>query len=368
MGKIPFLSLREGTQQIREEIDKAIARVVDNTAFVLGPELESFEKEFATYCDASYCAGTSSGTAALHMILLGYGVGPGDEVITVPNTFVATAEAIAMTGAKPVFVDVREDTALIDPEKVSDAVTQRTKGMIAVDLFGQCCDMDPLLEMGKRKNLLVINDSCQAHGAVYKGKKAGSIGHATAFSFYPSKNLGAFGEGGAITTNDGDLVKRVKALRHHAQFDKNVHAEIGYNYRLDSIQAAILGVKLKYLDKWNEKRRSLADRYRRKLEGLGYRLPVEKAERRHVYHLFTIGCKDKEAVCKALTDADIGWGEHYPIPIHLQPAFSGLDLGEGNYPVAEKLMRETVTLPMFPELKMEEVDRVCEVLRGVESS
>ena len=208
----------------------------------------------------------------------------------------------------------------------------------------------------------------QAHGATYKGRKAGSFGNAAAFSFYPSKNLGAFGEGGAITTNDGDLVERVKALRHHSQYEKNVHASIGYNYRLDSLQAAVLRVKLKYLDEWNEKRRVLADRYRKNLEDTGYKLQVERPECRHVYHIFAVRCTDKEAVREALSDADIGWGEHYPVPVHLQPAFSYLGKNGGDYPVAERHMREQISLPMFPELKMEDVDRVCEVLRGVDSS
>ncbi len=368
MSKIPFFNLEESTRSIRSEIDEAVARVIDNSAFVLGAELERFEEDFARYCGAEHCVGVSSGTSALHSTLLGFGIGPGDEVITVPNTFIATVEAIAMTGAKPVLVDVMEDTALIDPERIKEAVTANTKAIIAVHLFGQCCDMDPILEIAEKNDLLVIEDACQAHGAGYKGKRSGSLGHAAAFSFYPSKNLGAFGEGGAVVTSDGELLKRAKALRHHAQYNKNEHAEIGYNYRLDSLQAAILRVKLRHLDDWNDKRRKLADRYLRNLEGTGYRLPVEKPERRHVYHLFPLGCPDKEAVGKALSDEGIGWGEHYPIPVHLQPAFSSLGAGDGSYPVAEKMMRDAISLPMFPELNKEDVDRVCEVLRRVDSS
>lgn len=368
MAKIPFLSLSENTQKLRKEINEAIARVIDKTAFVLGPELESFEKDFAAYCGTAYCAGTSSGTAALHLIFLANKIGPGDEVVTVPNTFIATVEAIAMTGAKPVFVDVQEDSALIDPERIAAAITTKTKAVCAVHLFGQCCDMDAMMQLAEEKNILIIEDACQAHGASYNGRRAGSLGHAAAFSFYPSKNLGAFGEGGAITTNDENLVKAIKALRHHAQYEKNIHAEIGYNYRLDALQAAVLRVKLKYLDEYNEKRRALAGRYLKNLEGTGYRLPVELPGRRHVFHLFTIGCTDKEAVQKALSDADIGFGEHYPIPCYLQPAFSDLGLGEGSYPVSERLMRELISLPMFPELKMEEVDIVCDVLREVQLS
>ena len=363
MGKIPFIDLRAGTAKIRKEIDEAIAHVIDNTAFVLGPGVEGFEKEFAEFCGSSYCIGTSSGTSALHLALLGYGIGPGDEVITVPNTFIATVEAIAMTGAKTVLVDVEQDTSLIDVSKVEAAITPNTKAIIPVHLFGQCCDMDPLMELAEAKKIVVIEDACQAHGALYKEKRAGSLGHAAAFSFYPSKNLGAFGEGGALTTSDDELLRRAKALRHHAQYEKNIHAEIGYNYRLDALQAAILRVKLKYLDESNEGRRAAANRYIENLEGTGYRLPVEKAGRKHIYHLFTVGCADKESVEKALTDAGIGWGEHYPIPVHLQPAFSDLGFGEGSFPIAEKHMCEIVSLPMYPELCVEDVDRVCGVLK-----
>ncbi len=365
MGKIPFIDLRAGMTKIRKEIDAAIARIVDNTAFVLGPELEGFEEDFASYCGATYCAGTNSGTSALHLALLGYGIGPGDEVITVPNTFIATVEAIAMTGAKPVLVDVRRDTSLIDPELAAAAVTPKTKAIIPVHLFGQCCDMDPLMKLAEEKGLYVIEDACQAHGASYKGRRAGSLGHAAAFSFYPSKNLGAFGEGGAVTTNDESLVKRVKGLRHHAQFEKNIHQELGYNYRLEALQAAVLRVKLKYLDEGNDRRRTAAGRYGENLSGTPFRLPVEREDRRHVYHLFTVGCPDKKAVEKALTEAGIGWGEHYPIPVHLQPAFASLGYGRDSFPIAEEQMAEIVSLPMYPELSMDDVDRVCEVLKSV---
>jgi dTDP-4-amino-4,6-dideoxygalactose transaminase len=366
--KIPLIDLQPGTKKIRKEIDAAVARVLDSTAFVLGPELEAFEAEFAKYCGASYCVGIHSGTAALHLALVCAGVGPGDEVITVPNTFVATAEAIAMTGALPVFVDVREDTALIDVEKARAALTSRTKAIIPVHLFGQPCDMEPLMKLAKERGLAVVEDACQAHGSAYRGRRAGSLGSMAAFSFYPSKNLGAFGEGGAITTNDASVHEKAKALRHHAQFKRNVHEELGYNYRLDSLQAAILRVKLNYLDGWNDRRRALAKRYVDNLRGTRYRLPKESPGNRHVYHLFPIGCPNKDAVTKALTEASIGWGEHYPIPVHLQPAFSYLQKGEGSFPIAERLMRESVSLPMFPELEAQDVDRVCEVLGEVDKS
>jgi len=368
--KIPFLDLKASVEPIRAEIDEAISRIVDNTSFVLGPELEAFEKEFSSFCEAEYCIGTSSGTSALHLILLGYGIGPGDEVITVPNTFIATVEAIAMTGAKPVLVDVEEDTALIDPEKVKEAITPSTKAIIGVHLFGQCCDIDALLDIARDKGIKVIEDSCQAHGAVYKGRRAGSLGDAAAFSFYPSKNLGAFGEGGAITTNDEELYRRVKALRHHAQYEKNIHREIGYNYRLDSIQAAVLRVKLKYLDQWNEKRRQAASLYRKGLEVTSYWVPTEKPDRKHVYHLFTIATNSiekKKRVGEALNEAGVAWGEHYPVPVHLQPAFKELGKEKGSYPVSERLMENIISLPMFPELSGADVEYVCDVLRKVDS-
>lgn len=364
--KIPFIDLQIGTRKIRKEIDDAIGHVIDGTAFILGPELEAFESDFARYCETAHCVGVHSGTAALHLALASYGIGAGDEVITVPNTFIATVEAIVMAGAKPVLADVREDNALIDVDLVKAAITPRTKAIIPVHLFGQPCDMDPIMELAKKHGIVVIEDSCQGHGSTYKGRRAGSLGHAAAFSFYPSKNLGAFGEGGAITTGDPRVFERARALRHHAQFKRNIHQEMGYNYRLDSLQAAILRVKLGYLDEWNDKRRAAAKRYIDNLKGTRYWLPLETAGCRHVYHVFPIGCPDKKAVTTALTEANIGWGEHYPIPVHLQPAFSYLGKSAGSYPVAEKLMRESVSLPMFPELEAEDIDRVCEVLGGVD--
>jgi len=362
MSKIPFFSLKENTEAIRDEVDQAIGEVIDNTAFVLGPGLERFESTFADYCGADYCAGTSSGTTALQLAFLGYGIGEGDEVITVPNTFIATAEAIAMTGAKTVLVDVAEGTALMDPMKVEEAITPRTKAVVPVHLFGQCCDMDPIMEIAERNDLLVIEDACQAHGAEYRGNRAGSLGHAAAFSFYPSKNLGAFGEGGAVTSDDSGLIDRIKGLRHHGQVKKNEHSLLGYNYRLPAIQAAVLEVKIRYLDEWNERRRELASRYRKNLEGSSYWIPMEMQGCKAVYHLFPVGCEDKAKVTSALDAEEIGWGEHYPVPVHLQPSFSNLGYGEGSFPVSEKLMAQSITLPMFPELKAEDVDKVCGVL------
>ncbi len=368
MDKIPFFNLTGQTNIIRGEIDRAIAEVIDKTAFVLGPGLDRFEDEFAVYCGTRYCAGTSCGTSAIMLALLGFRIGRGDEVITVANTFIATVEAIAMTGATPVLVDVSGDTALMDSSGIEAAITERTKAIIPVHLFGQTCDMEPIMKIAHKHGLKVIEDSCQAHGATYKGKKAGSLGHAAAFSFYPSKNLGAFGEGGAVTTDDEELATRIKGLRHHGQIIKNEHSEIGYNFRLHSLQAAVLGTKLKYLDGWNDKRRALAKRYHEGLKGTGYWMAKEHEHCRSVYHLFALGCKDKNVVVKALDSARIGWGQHYPVPIHLQPAFSHLGRREGDFPVSERLMRSGITLPMYPELEPEKVDYVCEVLRAAEQT
>ncbi len=362
MSKIPFFNLSKQTVAIRPELDKVIAEVIDNTAFVLGPGLEKFETQFATYCSTKHCAGISSGTAALQLAMLGYGIGPGDEVITVPNTFIATVEAIAIIGATPVIVDVLADTALMDPSKLEAAITEKTKAIIPVHLFGQCCDMDPIMKIAGKHNLIVIEDACQAHGATYKGKKAGSLGDAGAFSFYPSKNLGSFGEGGAVTSDNADLIRMIKGIRHHGQVIKNEHSELGYNHRLHSIQAAILGVKLKHLDRWNEKRRELAGRYRDRLKGTDYWMAAVHPDCTPVYHLFALGSSDKAKVCKALEGAEIGYGQHYPVPIHLQPAFKNLGYREGEFPVSEKLMRTSITLPMFPELEPAQVDTVCDVL------
>ncbi len=365
MNKIPFFNLSEQTNAIRDEVDRAISGVIDNTAFVLGSGLEEFEETFAAFCGAKYCAGTSSGTSALHSALIAFGVGDGDEVVTVANTFIATVEAIAMTGARPVVMDVLENTGLIDPSKLDDVITGNTKVIIPVHLFGQCCDMDPINEIAAHHGIKVLEDACQAHGSRYKGRRAGSLGDAAAFSFYPSKNLGAFGEGGAVTTSDEKVVATIKGLRHHGQIIKNEHSVLGYNYRLHSMQAAVLGVKLNHLDDWNEKRRELAARYQANLEGSGFWMAAMHPDCEPVYHLFPIGRIDKEAVGKALSEAGIGWGQHYPIPVHLQPAFSYLGYSEGDFPVAEKLMRTSLTLPMFPELKLEQVDEVCEVLKSI---
>jgi len=365
MNKIPFLSLKESTGKVRDEVDEAIADIIDNTAFVLGPRVESFENKFADYCGVSHAAGTSSGTSALILAMKGYEIGEGDEVITVPNTFIATVEAIAIAGAKPVFVDVLEDTALMDPAGIEEAITPRTRAIMPVHLFGQCCDMDPINEIAEENDLVVIEDACQAHGASYKGRKAGSLGHAGAFSFYPSKNLGSFGEGGIVTSGSEEYIDLIKGLRHHGQLNKNEHTVLGYNYRLQAIQAAVLEIKLQYLDEWNGSRRELAERYRDNLKETSYWIPAEADDCKAVYHLFPVGCPDKKRVTGMLDSEGIGWGEHYPVPAHLQPAFSHLEYGEGSFPVSEELMKKSITLPMFPELEVEQVDRVCDVLKSI---
>ncbi len=325
--------------------------MLDRTAFAGGPFVERFEGEFAGFIGAATCIGVGSGTDALWLALLGLGVGPGDEVITVPNTFIATAEAISFCGAKPVFVDVDPVTHNMDPGRLEAAVTPRTKAVVPVHLFGQTADMDPILEIARRRNLLVVEDACQAHGAEYKGRKAGSIGDAGCFSFYPGKNLGAYGEAGAVVTNDEALDRRIRMLRDHGQERKHRHGSIGWNARMDGIQGAVLSVKLKHLPRWNEARRVHAKAYMGALDGVaGVALPREAPYAKHVYHLFPARVKGRDSLVEFLAGKEISCGIHYPVPIHLQEAYRPLGYLPGAFPVAEAAAEEFVSLPMFPEL------------------
>jgi dTDP-4-amino-4,6-dideoxygalactose transaminase len=307
-----------------------------------------------------------NGTDALWFALLALGIGPGDEVITAPNTFIATAEAISFCGATPVFADVDPRTYTMDPARLEAAITPKTKAVIPVHLFGQPADMDPILETACRHGLWVVEDACQAHGALYKGRKAGSMGAAGCFSFYPGKNLGAFGEGGAVVTNDEALADRVRRLRDHGQAKKYYHSAIGWNGRLDGIQAAVLQVKLKYLDAGNDARRAHADRYRERLAGVGQVvLPVEADAARHVYHIFAVQVDDRDRVLQAMGDRGIGCGIHYPVPVHLQEAYAHLGLAAGSFPVAERAASRFLSLPMFPELTAGQVDDVAAALTEI---
>lgn len=356
---IPFLNLKAQHQALKSEILAAVSEVLDSTAFAGGPYVAKFEEEFAAYCDARYGLGVGNGTDALWFALLALGVGPGDEVITVPNTFIATAEAITYCGAKPVFVDIDEETYTMDPRLIEKAITPRTKAIIPVHLYGQMADMDPIMEIARQHKLFVIEDSCQAHGAKYKGRTAGSIGDVGCFSFYPGKNLGACGEAGACVTNNLDLKNKMAMFRDHGQAKKYYHSVIGWNGRMDGIQGAILSIKLKHLRHWTESRRSHARAYTQALGHVrGVLTPKEAPDRQHVYHLYVLRVKNRDTVLKTLADKGVNCAIHYPVPLHLQDAYASLGIKPGSLPISERCAKEIISLPMFPELTQGDIDKV----------
>jgi dTDP-4-amino-4,6-dideoxygalactose transaminase len=362
---VPFLDLKAQYRSIKDEVLAAIDEVIENTAFAGGPFVAKFEQEFAKFCNCKHAIGVGNGTDALWMSLVALGVGAGDEVITSPNTFIATAEAISLTGAKPVFVDVEEQTSNMNPALIQAAITKKTKAIIPVHLFGQPSDMDPILEIAGKNNLYVVEDACQAHGAEYKGRKAGSMGNTGCFSFYPGKNLGAYGEGGAIVTNDDALAAKMRMFRDHGQAKKYYHDIIGWNARLDGIQGAVLNVKLKYLNSWNDARRKHAKDYTAGLSTVkDMILPLEADYARHVYHIYAIRVKDRDKLMAFLGEKGISCGIHYPVPVHLQNAYSFLGKGKGSFPVAEKCAEQYLSLPMFAELSDEQVDYVVQQIKG----
>jgi dTDP-4-amino-4,6-dideoxygalactose transaminase len=363
--KVPFLDLKSQYLSIKDEIQAALNAVLDNTAFAGGPFVAQFEKEFAEFCKVDHAIGVGSGTDALWLALLSLGVGPGDEVITVPDTFIATAEAITYCGATPVFVDVDESTYNMNATLLEKAITSKTKAMIPVHLFGQAADMDPILEIAKKHSVFVVEDACQAHGAAYKGRRAGSIGDAGCFSFYPGKNLGAYGEAGAVVTNSAELANKIRMLRDHGQTKKYFHGVAGWNARMDGFQGAVLSVKLKYLDSWNESRRKNVARYREILgrETNGVVLPFEADYAKHVYHIYAIRVKDRDAFMDALGKKEIATNIHYPVPLHLTGAYASLGYKAGDFPVAEKCAAEFVSLPMFPELTEEQIHYVANAVK-----
>jgi len=364
--QVPFLDLRAQHDPLRAELLAAIGEVIDRSAFAGGPMVAQLEEDFAAYCQTGVAVGVGSGTEALWLALLAQGIGPGDEVITVPNTFMATAEAISYCGAKPVFVDVDEQTYTLDPRQLERAITPRTKAVIPVHLFGQMADMDPIMEIAQRHCLMVIEDACQAHGAEYKGRRAGSIGHAGCYSFYPGKNLGAWGEAGAVVTNDRALAAKIRILRDHGQETKYHHSCIGWNARMDGIQAAVLRVKLKGLDHGNAARRAHARRYDELLSGLEHLAVPPAAEYGvHVYHLYVVRVPERDRILQALAQRGIACGIHYPKPVHLQGAYRSLGLGLGSFPVAERCAGEFLSLPMFPELTPTQVETVARELKAV---
>jgi dTDP-4-amino-4,6-dideoxygalactose transaminase len=357
--KVPFLDLKAHHAGLLPEIHGAIRDVIENCAFAGGPFVSHFEDDFAAFCQCRHAIGLGSGTDALWLALLALGVGPGDEVITVPNTFMATAEAITYCGARPVFVDVDAQTYTMDPAQIEQAITRRTKAIIPVHLFGQPADMDPILAIARSHRLFVIEDACQAHGAEYKGRKAGTLADAGCFSFYPGKNLGAFGEAGAVVTNNPELDKKIRILRDHGQVRKYHHEMIGWNCRMDGIQGAVLRVKLRHLHNNNERRRSHAAYYNELLEGCEDMVtPFAAAYARHVYHVYAIRVQEREKVMRFLDEIGIATGVHYPIPIHLQAAYQSLGYKEGAFPIAERAAAEFVSLPMFPELTRGQIELV----------
>ena len=355
---IPFLDLKAQYRQMKPEIDAAIRRVVDSAQFVLGPEVKAFEERFASYCNVSHCIAVNSGTSALHLALLAAGVGPGDEVVTVSMTFVATTAAIMSTGAKPVFVDVDPVTWTMDPRLIEAVITSRTKAILPVHLHGLMADMDGIVEIANRYDLVVIEDAAQAHGAEYKGRRAGSIGDIGCFSFYPGKNLGAYGEAGAVVCNDSEVAQRISLLRDWGQASKYNHIIPGYNYRMDGIQGAVLNVKMNYIEDWTEARRSVAAYYDQLLANHRWRRPAPPVHSRHVYHVYAVALPERDEAQCALQASGIGSGIHYPVPVHLQKAYASPEYGAGSLPVTELLANQFLSLPIYAELRREGVAEV----------
>jgi len=358
---LPLVDLKAQYRTIEDEVMAAIRGVLESGQFVLGPEVEAFERELAAHCQAAAAVGTSSGTSALHLALLAAGVGPGDEVITVPFTFVATVAAIEYTGARPVLIDVRPDSLTMDPQLIEAAITPRTRAIVPVHLYGQPADMRPILDIARAHGLRVVEDACQAHGAEHEGRRVGALGDLGCFSFYPGKNLGAYGEGGAVVTDDADLADTIRALRHWGQTRRYHHELKGFNYRLEEIQAAILRVKLRHLDDWTEARRAHARLYDRLLAGM-LATPVEMPYARHVYHVYVVRSSARDRLERTLAEAGVHTAVHYPVPVHLQPAYADLGYGPGAFPVAERAAHEVLSLPMYPELTDHAIDSVAELV------
>jgi len=362
---IPFVDLKSQYLSIKDEIDSAVLKVLESTQFVLGSEVKALEAEFASYCNANYGIAVNTGTSALHLALLAAGIGPGDEVITVPFTFVATAAAIYYTGATPVFVDIDPVTYTIDVSKIENAITERTKAILPVHLYGQPADMEPIMEIARRHGLTVIEDAAQAHGAEYKGQRVGSIGDIGCFSFYPGKNLGAYGEGGMIVTNNPEYTHTMQMLRDWGQEQRYHHVLKGYNYRMDGIQGAILRVKLRYIEEWTEARRTHAAQYNQLLANSGLITPVALPHNRHVYHVYAVRTSQREWLQQQLTAQGIQTGIHYPIPVHLQTAYADLGYQQGDFPHSELAAREVLSLPMYAELTDAQVSQVANSLQNI---
>ncbi len=364
--EVPFLDLKAQYNSIKDEVHESMQQVLDRTAFAGGPFVEQFEESFATYCQTKYAVGVSNGTAAIWLALAGLGIGRGDEVITTANTFIATAEAISFAGATPVLVDINETTHNMDPEAVEAAITPQTKAIIPVHLFGQMADLDPIMKIARKHNLYVVEDASQSHGATYNGRRAGSIGDVGCFSFYPGKNLGAYGEAGGVVTNDAELAAKIKMIRDHGQSKKYIHKIIGWNGRMDGIQGAVLSVKLKYIDQWNELRRQHAREYSNMLASVpGIVTPTVASYGTHVFHIYAIRMAERDEVMRQLRENGVACGIHYPVPVHMQEAYAELNYKAGDFPVAEKCASEYISLPMFPELTPSQILHVTETLKQI---
>ena len=364
---IPFVDLKAQYLSIKQEVDAAIQGILDSCQFTLGSEVAAFEREFAAYCECTHGVGVNTGTSALHLALLAAGIGPGDEVITVPFTFVATVSAIDYTGATPVFVDIDPRSFTMDATAIDAAITSRTKAILPVHLYGQPADMDPILDIAKHHGLVVIEDACQAHGAQYRGRRAGSMGDMGCFSFYPGKNLGAYGEAGMVVTNNAQYARTIGMLRDWGAEKKYHHVLKGYNFRMEGIQGAVLRVKLRRLEAWTEARRTAAAHYDRLLAGSGVPTPKAMPDARHVYHIYAIRTGHRQAWQEALLAQGIQTGIHYPTPVHLLPAFADLGYGAGQFPHSEQAAKEVLSLPMFPELEQAQCEEVARAIKNLAS-
>lgn len=361
---IPYLDLPAQLRPLRKELDAVIAKTLDNCSFCLGPDVAQFEKDFARYCGAKYASGFNSGTSALHIAMMLLNVGPGDEVITTPHTFVATSWAISYVGAKPVYVDIDDATFTLDPKLIERAITARTKVVMPVHLYGHPFNVDPILEICRKHKLALVEDAAQAHGAKYKGKVVGTFGALSGFSFYPGKNLGACGEGGALVTNSDTYDARARSLREHGSSQRYYHDEVGFNYRMEGIQGAVLGVKLRHLDAWTQGRRRVAKRYHELLADTPLQLPKEADYAESVYHLYVVRHPKRDELKKHLEANKIGCALHYPLPLHLQKCYASLGHKAGDFPVAEKAARECLSLPIYPELTEEQIQQVASVIKA----
>jgi len=359
---VPFVDLRAQYATVADEVTAAARQVTETADFILGEELARFEADFADYCGTRYAVGTDSGISSLELTLRALGVGAGDEVIVPAHTFIATASAVSFTGARPVLVDIDPCSFGLDSDRVEAAITPRTRAILPVHLYGHPADLEPLLEIARRRHVFVVEDACQAHGARYKGRRVGAFGLAGCFSFYPAKNLGAHGDGGAVVTDDQDLAERVRMLRNYGQREKYHHAVLAYNRRLDTLQAAILRVKLRHLDRWNEARRRIAAIYGEGLRGTEVRSPKVASDVEHVYHLYVIRTRARDAVRKHLAAQGVATGLHYPIPIHLQEAYRDLGHRLGDFPEAERAAAEGLSLPMYPEMTPAQTEYVIEAI------